>query len=95
MADTSDPQFERQLAEQGEKVCVIIPAYKVEAHLQTVIRHIPSWVWRIVVVDDASPDQSAERALALPEPRLILVRHEVNQGVGGAIWRSHRSSASQ
>jgi dolichol-phosphate mannosyltransferase len=66
------------------RVCVVIPMYRVELYIQQVIAGIPDWVWRIVVVDDASPDCSAEKALASGDPRVVLVRHAQNQGVGGA-----------
>jgi dolichol-phosphate mannosyltransferase len=67
------------------RVCVVIPMYRVEAYIQGVIASIPEWVWRIVVVDDASPDRSAEMACALGDARVVLVRHDHNQGVGGAV----------
>jgi dolichol-phosphate mannosyltransferase len=69
----------------AERVCVVIPMYRVEPYIQDVIAGIPGWVWRIVVVDDASPDCSAEMALASGDPRIVLVRSEQNQGVGGAM----------
>ena len=68
-----------------ERVCVVIPLYRVEPYIQEVIAGIPDWVWRIVVVDDASPDCSADKALATGNPRVVLARHEQNQGVGGAM----------
>ncbi len=68
-----------------DHVCVVIPMYRVEPYIQDVIAGIPEWVWRIIIVDDASPDCSAERALAAGNPRLVLVRHEQNQGVGEAM----------
>jgi glycosyltransferase involved in cell wall biosynthesis len=67
-----------------DRVCVVIPMYRVEPYIQQVIAGIPDWVWRIVVVDDASPDCSAEKALAVGDPRIVLVRNDQNQGVGGA-----------
>lgn len=68
-----------------ERVCVVIPMYRVEPYIQEVIAGIPAWVWRIVAVDDASPDGSADKALATGDPRVVLARHEQNQGVGGAM----------
>ena len=59
--------------------------YRVEAYIREVIASIPDWVERIIVVDDASPDRSAEEALAAGDARVVLVRHAVNQGVGGAM----------
>jgi dolichol-phosphate mannosyltransferase len=69
----------------SERVCVVIPMYRVESYIQKVIANIPSWVWKIVVVDDASPDRSSEMALASGDERVILVKHNQNQGVGGAM----------
>ncbi len=69
----------------ADRVCVVIPMYRVAAHIQGVLSGLPGWVWRVVVVDDASPDDSATLALACGDPRVILVRHERNQGVGGAM----------
>jgi dolichol-phosphate mannosyltransferase len=75
-----------------EKVCVVIPMYRVEAYIQAVIAAIPQWVWRIVLVDDASPDGSAAAACALGDPRVVLLRHEHNQGVGGAVMTGFKAA---
>ena len=68
-----------------ERIFVVIPMYRVEAHIRPVIAGIPPWVEGIVVVDDASPDASAEQALASGDPRVSQVRHTDNQGVGAAM----------
>jgi dolichol-phosphate mannosyltransferase len=65
-------------------VAVVIPMYRVEPYIQDVIAGIPDWISWIVVVDDASPDQSGEKVRAMADPRVVLIQHEVNQGVGGA-----------
>jgi glycosyltransferase involved in cell wall biosynthesis len=83
---TAAQSFIPEVAPQPEdRVCVVIPMYRVEAYIQEVIAGLPDWVWKIVVVDDASPDCSADRALECGDPRLVLVRHTDNQGVGGAV----------
>lgn len=66
-------------------VAVIIPAYKTEKLVCSVVEGIPSWVDNIIVVDDCSPDNLSERILRLDREGLILLRHEKNQGVGGAM----------
>jgi dolichol-phosphate mannosyltransferase len=68
-----------------ERIHVVIPMYKVEPYIQDVIAGIPSWVERIILVDDCSPDASGEKALASGDPRVVLVRHTENRGVGGAM----------
>ncbi len=37
-------------------IAVVIPAYKVQDHIVSVLEGIPDWVKYIVVVNDASPD---------------------------------------
>lgn len=75
-----------------ERVCVVIPMYRVAGEIEGVLRALPEWVWRVVVVDDASPDESAARALAVGDARVVLVRHETNQGVGGAVMSGFRKA---
>ena len=67
------------------RVCVVIPMYRTAPYIESVIREIPAWVWRIIAVDDASPDDCAEKVLNLHDPRVVLIRHAKNQGVGGAM----------
>jgi dolichol-phosphate mannosyltransferase len=68
----------------GMKIAVVIPAYNVAAEVGGVIAAMPEFVDRIFVVDDASPDDVAAQVEKLVNPRVSLLRHEKNQGVGGA-----------
>ncbi|HYQ74697.1 glycosyltransferase family 2 protein [Cellulomonas sp.] len=74
----------------GAVVAAVVPAYREERMIGRVIETMPAYVDHIVVVDDCSPDGTSEAALAVGDPRLDLVRHEVNKGVGGAIITAHR-----
>jgi len=65
-------------------VAVVVPAYRVEERIEEVLTTIPDWVRTIVVVDDASPDATAQRVARLADPRIRLIRHAQNRGVGGA-----------
>jgi len=49
------------------------------------IRGIPEFVDRILVVDDASRDGTASAAEGVGDPRVAILRHERNRGVGAAI----------
>jgi glycosyltransferase involved in cell wall biosynthesis len=69
----------------GARVSVVIPAYRVEGQIEAVLTGIPAWVDSIVVVEDKSPDDTAARVQSVADPRITLVRHELNQGVGGAM----------
>jgi len=74
-------------------LAVVMPCYKAEATIATVIEGIPQFVPTIVVVDDRSPDASAERVEELADPRVHLIRHEENQGVGGATMSGYARAA--
>ncbi len=68
-------------------ITVVIPAYKVENQIAETLARIPAFVREIIVVDDASPDNGAAlvEAAGTQDPRIRLVRHTKNQGVGGAM----------
>ncbi len=70
---------------QGLRLAVAIPAYKVERHIVDVISALPEWVDDVIVVDDASPDGTYERARASGNPRVHVLRHARNLGVGAAL----------
>jgi dolichol-phosphate mannosyltransferase len=67
------------------RVCVVIPAYNAAGTIGAVIRSVPADVEYIIVVDDGSPDRTAEAARAVGDERVTVVRHAANQGVGGAM----------
>ncbi len=75
---------------EGKRVAVVVPAFDEEQLVTETIAGIPSFVDRIVVVDDCSTDATATRVEALADPRVELIRHERNGGVGAAILTGYR-----
>jgi len=73
-------------------VCVVVPAYNEEKLIGRVIETMPDYIDRIVIVDDQSTDKTAEtaRRYAESDKRIVLIEHEVNQGVGGAIATGYK-----
>ena len=69
---------------RGRTIGVVIPAYNVERSIRKVVDGIPDWVDRIIVVDDASHDGTLEEARRVASDRVVVLHHDVNQGVGGA-----------
>ncbi len=69
------------------KIAAVVPAYRVEREIETVLRGLPRYLTYIIVVDDGSPDGTAGlvTALAKRDRRLLLIRHDRNRGVGGAM----------
>jgi glycosyltransferase involved in cell wall biosynthesis len=75
---------------EGKRVAVVVPAFDEERLIGTTLSGIPEFVDRIFVIDDASRDGTAERARASGDPRVEVVSHERNQGVGAAILTGYR-----
>lgn len=69
---------------EGLRVAVVVPSFRVARELPDVVRAMPAGIDRVIVVDDCSPDDIAAALEPIADPRVRLVRHEVNQGVGGA-----------
>ena len=73
-----------------QRVVVVVPAYRVEDQICDVIAGIPNFVSHIIVVDDASPDETSKRVAESRNPRVVLLRHRKNRGVGGAMATGYR-----
>ncbi len=75
-------------------IAVVIPAYQVADTIEAVLVELPAYLRHIIVVDDASPDNTSERVrtLASRDRRIVLVRHAHNQGVGGAMLTGFRKA---
>lgn len=72
---------------KNKTIAVVIPCYKVENHIQKVIDDIPEFVDYIVAVNDCSPDntKSVLDKIAKSNSKLVVIQHDKNQGVGGAM----------
>jgi glycosyltransferase involved in cell wall biosynthesis len=79
---------------EGKSLAVVVPAYDEEQLVATTIRGIPDFVDRIVVVDDASRDGTADAARAAGDSRVDVVTHERNAGVGAAIVTGYRRAVA-
>lgn len=78
----------------GARVAVVIPAFQEEQRIGAVLTGIPAYVDAIYVVDDASTDGTLAAARAVADPRLVLIRHPRNLGVGGAIAHGYVRAAA-
>jgi len=72
-------------------IAVVIPCFQVVRHVARVIAAIGSEVDAIYCIDDACPEHSGdwiEQNVA--DPRVRVIRHANNQGVGGAVKSGYR-----
>ena len=77
---------------RNKSICVVVPAYNEETQISRVIETMPDYVDQIVIVDDVSKDETVkaiERHRQENE-KIVLIKHETNQGVGGAIGSGYR-----
>lgn len=79
---------------QGKSVAVVVPAYNEEKLIGRTLGTMPDFVDAIIVVDDASNDKTSKVVIDFTErkKRVVLLRHKVNQGVGGAIVTGYKKA---
>jgi len=68
-------------------VAVVVTAYNEEFLVARTIDSLPAFVDHVIVVDDGSSDATARivEAAATKDPRVRLIRHRKNRGVGAAV----------
>ena len=73
---------------------VAVPAYNEEKLIAKTLQSIPSLVDKIIVVDDKSKDHTVGIVKKIMEEdgRIILIQHDLNQGVGGAIATGYKKA---
>lgn len=76
-----------------QKIATVIPCYKVKKHILKVISDIILDVDKIYVVDDCCPEGTGDFVIAnCTDPRVVVVRCEENQGVGGAVMTGYSAA---
>jgi glycosyltransferase involved in cell wall biosynthesis len=68
-----------------QRVSVIVPCYREARLVGRTLARIPSWVDHIHAIDDGSDDGTDAAILAVGDPRVDLIRHSHNRGVGASI----------
>lgn len=77
---------------QGRSVTVVVPAFHEELLVGKVVRTMPAFVDRILVIDDGSADRTSEMARAEGDPRVRVIRHAERRGVGSALVTGYRAA---
>ncbi len=77
----------------GARVAVVIPSYRVSGQILDVVGRIGPEVNGIYVVDDCCPDGSGMLVeTRCDDSRVTVLRHDRNQGVGGAMITGYRAA---
>ncbi len=79
------PFFESRIQSRA-RIAVVMPCFRVRNHILSVLADIGDLVETIYVVDDCCPEGSGRLVESQTrDPRVRVIFHEVNQGVGGAV----------
>lgn len=84
----------RPLTEPAEaRIAVVIPSYRVKAHILSVIDSLGPECSMIYVIDDRCPEGSGQFVLdQCTDERVTVIFHAENQGVGGAVLTGYRQA---
>jgi len=77
---------------KDKSICVVVPAYNESTQIGKVISTMPEFVDKIVVVDDASKDDTVDIVQRYRNEidKIEIIQHEANQGVGAAISSGYK-----
>jgi glycosyltransferase involved in cell wall biosynthesis len=79
----------------GSRVVVVVPACDEAPRIARVLRGMPAWVDAVLVIDDVSVDGTGAAAQSVGDPRVEILRHDENRGVGAAIVTGYRHAAAR
>jgi dolichol-phosphate mannosyltransferase len=90
---SSNLPFETLMNNSPTSIAVVIPSFRVRRHILDVIGRIGPEVAAIYVVDDRCPEESGRFVSEqCTDPRVRVVFHAENQGVGGAVMSGYQSA---
>ena len=72
-------------------VIAVVPCYRETSHILGVLKKFDETISHILIVDDACPDKTGDMVRnQTNDPRIEIIVHEANQGVGGATLTGYR-----
>ena len=80
------------------KVTVGMAVYRGEAYIAEAINSVLAETfqnWELLLVNDASPDNSVEVIRTFSDPRIRLLENETNQGLVGVRKRKHHALGTE
>lgn len=82
---------------RNKSIAVVVPAYNEENKIGPMLEGLPDIVDTIYVIDDCSTDSTPQviQERADKDPRIMIIRHECNRGVGAAIATGYKLAAER
>lgn len=82
---------------KNKNIAVIVPCFNEQENIRAVLETMPEFVDRLIVVDDGSTDRTTEavESLMALDPRIVLLHHVRNLGVGAALASGYRWARDQ
>lgn len=77
---------------KGHILAAVVPAYNEAKQIEGVADSMPDFIDHIVIINDASTDNSVEvmAELAQKNPRVVVLTHEKNKGAGGGVATGYK-----
>ena len=71
---------------------VVVPCYNEGKQIGKVVETMPKFIDKIIIIDDKSKDNTVAQIelLRKKDIRVVLIKHSVNEGVGGAISSGYK-----
>ena len=72
---------------KNNKISVVVPCHNEETQIESVVKGIPEYIDKIILIDDKSTDRTVSiiNRLKIENKKIVSIFHSENQGVGGAI----------
>jgi glycosyltransferase involved in cell wall biosynthesis len=84
------------MADGSPTIAVVVPCFRVSRQIMDVLGRIGDEVDRIFVVDDSCPEYTGDVVeRECTDPRVVVVRHPLNLGVGGAVVTGYRAALEE
>ncbi len=73
---------------KGKKVMITTPAYNEARHIDKVIKGLPQYIDKIIIVDDVSTDNTEEIIKKNMTEQVVCLKNKKNIGTGGTVTRA-------
>ena len=77
----------------NKKIIIVIPCFKVKNKILNVISNIPQWVYKVICVDDACPEETGKYINEkIDDKKVLTIFNDKNLGVGGASLKGFKQA---